>query len=232
VAVGVGLVTVGVVMDYATWASTSPAHRSHLFAGIGFDVGVVVLALGVLFLGSLLPPFWQPRFTIECGNGNLYDRRTTPKAADKEHFPGVPIALFEKVVCVKESRGRWAENVTAEVVSVTPPHSQGFRRECLPWVSASDPAPEFEKFVPGRERWFVLHRNILNTQTNTFHPNSLADIGDEEDVRVVIVWEGKTMTAIDLHLKGINSPQPFPVATDKGHPSKREIRRSIKHPGQ
>ena len=223
--VGVGLVTLGAVISYPTWAATVPKHRWDLFSGIGFDLGLVAGIAGLLLLGSTLPALWQPRFRITCGNGPQFDRPTAAKPAERAVLPEIAnVEVHDKVLKVEETRGRWADRVTVEVISVVPPHPHD-QREFLPWWG-TETYQEFATFVPGRARWVVFHKSIKEAGGDTGRSNPLS-AEDEADVRLAVVWDGKVLSAIDVHAKGLKT-EVYPTVEKIGTPSLRSVRRQIK----
>lgn len=176
-----------------------------------FDLAFAAVLVGVFLLGSTLPWFSQPNFIVTCGNDERYRRQRTAEPPDIATWnalghTGTP-KCFATLLKVRETRRRWADDVSVEVVEVKPPRrADRDLWEFLPWWSVQTPS-ESTSFPPGRSRWVVFN-TVMGDGNKPVSHTAIADC-DPVEVTLAVLWQGKVMSGVRLKIEGHCDPTKY-----------------------
>jgi hypothetical protein len=228
--IGVGLIGVALALAVNAWTAPGRTDPWRLFETIGFDLAIAVIVVGLLILGSIIPTFNQPRFRIESLNGDPRFETSRPATqAEREMVGGSEALVYEKRLKVQETKGRWAENVMVEIVTVDPPHSAHPDKEFLYWWETA-PGTETATFAGGRSKWVVVSQAILGG--GRIRHSSLSD-ADDVRATLAVLWEGKIVDAVTVRITGYRTVVANPNLPDQlwtkveiiDRPSPRAVRK-------
>jgi hypothetical protein len=215
-------------LDYSAWTAPGRTDPWHLWQTVPFDLGVAVVCGGLLLVGSTLPMFNRPRFQLSWANDDqVFERFRLPTKDEVDLVQADSpndVDVFAKVIRVKESRNRWAENVSVEVININPSPS-GSSWEFLPWW-ADKQDQEFETFAPGRTRFATLSSLVINKKNPLLSRcYTVHDHTGSASVTVAICWEGAILEAITLEIGPMGPGVHFPVMKEIARPSVRSVRK-------
>jgi hypothetical protein len=226
--VGVGMIGVAGSLDYAAWTARGGHDPWHLLGTGPFDFGVLVVAAGLLFLGSTIPWWSRPGFRIVCGNSPGFRRDRVALPEENDLFQNSShVEVHVTCLRVTENRNHWAENVYVQVVSVDPPLTDHDPPEYLSWWTPRVP-PQYETFAPGHKQWAVLHTQLVPNNDSPMFVGLSASNASESTATLAVRWEGRIMDTIKIQLSGVGPDNPYPMVSEIGRPSIRSVNRELK----
>jgi hypothetical protein len=196
------MIGVAGAIAYSEWSAPSQVDPYHLFHVFGFDLLLGVVVVGLLFLGSTISAISRPGFKITCGNSESFHRQALPSEND-ERLAGPGCHAHFTLLKVRETKYRFGDNVSVEVMAIEPRSEIADFQENLAWWSP-DFSQEFESFAPGRTKWVVLHKVITDSHDLKTHRVSLGGKdANDYTATFAVCWEGRILDTISVKVTSV-----------------------------